>query len=558
MQGLMPMKTFPLWPGAFMLTATLVAASLAMAQSPSPREALEALYHSTNGDDWHRNDGWLDEEVHWCDWHGVRCQYRSSIDDDIIWSLELPNNNLTGELPGSLLFEHVFWHLDLSNNDIGGQLERIPASPGEIDLSNNRLSGNLPTEKSQQAGRTGDVFFGPPSFNWHLNLAGNDFEGDVPSTWTRVNWMDLSDNRLEGMPTSLLEGERHPAYLNLAGNRFSGPLPASITETRLLPRNGGTRWGGGLNLCWNDFEIDDPDIAEWVALRHVGGPDYERCLVRERVALDANISGSWYDPTRDGEGIVVHQLDEGSALLYWFGFDDAGRQMWLFEVGRTGQSEMVWPALQRTQGDFSAGLGGHHAHPMRDRGQFRIDRTGDDILQVERVYVHDFPEACILPYPPPLGCFGFSLTDRLDYEPLIRLAGTTCDNQSSHQQYSGAWYNPEANGEGFIVEVLPDHNGVVYWFTYTPDGSGEQAWMMGDGHFEGQTLIIDNLLQPVGTRFGPDFDTGEIDFAHWGRLEIEFDDDLNGHIWFDSVDEDYGSGNSPIERLARPMLAECD
>ena len=85
--------------------------------------------------------------------------------------------------------------------------------------------------------------------------------------------------------------------------------------------------------------------------------------------------------------------------------------------------------------------------------------------------------------------------------PLTRLAGTTCDNRQPNEWISGAWYNPDANGEGFVVEVIEDGRGVVYWFTHQPDDSGRQAWMTGDGHFDGQTLIIDNLLQPVGTRF---------------------------------------------------------
>jgi hypothetical protein len=33
---------------------------------------------------------------------------------------------------------------------------------------------------------------------------------------------------------------------------------------------------------------------------------------------------------------------------------------------------------------------------------------------------------------------------------------------------------------------------------------------------------------------------------------------LNGHIWFDSVDDDFGAGDHLIERLARPKLAECE
>ncbi|QOC22911.1 hypothetical protein IC757_01750 [Wenzhouxiangella sp. AB-CW3] len=82
--------------------------------------------------------------------------------------------------------------------------------------------------------------------------------------------------------------------------------------------------------------------------------------------------------------------------------------------------------------------------------------------------------------------------------------------------------------------------------------------MMGDGDFEGTTLTIENLIQPTGTRFGPDFDPDEVEFTHWGSLVMAFDDDLNGHIWYDSVNEDYGSGDYSIERLARPMLAECE
>ncbi len=45
---------------------------------------------------------------------------------------------------------------------------------------------------------------------------------------------------------------------------------------------------------------------------------------------------------------------------------------------------------------------------------------------------------------------------------------------------SGSWFNPERNFEGFVVQVLPENNAVVTWFTYPPEGEeGDQAWMLG-------------------------------------------------------------------------------
>jgi hypothetical protein len=120
------------------------------------------------------------------------------------------------------------------------------------------------------------------------------------------------------------------------------------------------------------------------------------------------------------------------------------------------------------------------------------------------------------------GIVSYGLTSqRYDHAPLTRLAGSTCDNQQPNQWISGAWYDPERDGEGFMVEVNIDGRGVVYWFTYTPDEWGEPAWMMGDGEFDGNTLTIDSLARPVGTRFGENFDADEIEFTHWGSLNMD-------------------------------------
>jgi hypothetical protein len=118
-----------------------------------------------------------------------------------------------------------------------------------------------------------------------------------------------------------------------------------------------------------------------------------------------------------------------------------------------------------------------------------------------------------------------------------------------------------------VVEVLEDGSGLVYWFNYTPatqqndspvDASVDwQSWMMGQGAFEGQTLIIENLLQPLDTEGQAPKEMSGVESTRWGSLSLVFDSDNTGHASFASNTEGYESGGYAIERLARPMLADC-
>jgi hypothetical protein len=71
--------------GLVLLAGTNIHAGL---PSPPPIDELTAFYEATGGDNWHRNDHWLDEEIHHCDWYGIICH------DDIvprgIHSIRLP------------------------------------------------------------------------------------------------------------------------------------------------------------------------------------------------------------------------------------------------------------------------------------------------------------------------------------------------------------------------------------------------------------------------------------------------------------------------------------
>lgn len=511
-------------------------------------DALERFYHEFNGDEWDNNDGWLDTAVDPCDWHGVRCGFSGG--QFGIEALQLPRNNLAGPLDGTDIFEHVKDWVDLRGNGIHGSLSALPHWLDHLDLSDNELSGSLPE---------GPDTFGNSPLE-HLGLARNGFSGSVPTSWEMlgVQHLDLSGNALEGSlePLALAGPSTGLGFLNIADNRFQGELPSSLMTARLR-RHNEQATAGGINLCWNDFQAGDAEIASWVAERHVGG-EFESCIGRERLEIGPEVSGSWFDPDRDGEGVVMHLLPDAGTLIYAFGFDNAGRQHWLLGVGFEDGMSLHWPEPFATRGRFGEGRGDGPwpvgPLPKGFATNWRMDRVGPGGFHFERTY-HDSSDC---PDGGPSLCPADSLSDRLDYVQLTRLAGTACDNPHENQWISGAWYDPERDGEGFVVEVLEDGRGVVYWFTYRPDDSMHQAWMMGVGEFTGQVLQVDDLIRPVGGLWGDEFDASDVDFEHWGGLTLEFLDQDAGHVSWDSVQEGFGSGEHPIVRLSRVRLADCE
>ena len=43
------------------------------------------------------------------------------------------------------------------------------------------------------------------------------------------------------------------------------------------------------------------------------------------------ITGSWYDPSRSGEGYIIEILEDGRAIMIWYTYDLAGNLMWLID-----------------------------------------------------------------------------------------------------------------------------------------------------------------------------------------------------------------------------------
>lgn len=111
--------------------------------------------------------------------------------------------------------------------------------------------------------------------------------------------------------------------------------------------------------------------------------------------------------------------------------------------------------------------------------------------------------------------------------------------------FTGAWFDPDFDGAGYFVEVLPDDLALVYWFTY--DDSGGQRWYIGVGNTGADRIVIDELMEPQGGVFGADFDPDTVERIVVGRATLEFSACNTGRIDF-QLD---GAGSSSSQQLMR-------
>ena len=120
---------------------------------------------------------------------------------------------------------------------------------------------------------------------------------------------------------------------------------------------------------------------------------------------------------------------------------------------------------------------------------------------------------------------------------------------------TGAWYDPEQDGHGLFIEVLPGNRFFAAWFAFDPAGT-QQSWFTGVGTYFGDRATITDVELPTGGQWIPNFDPGRIVLNHWGRLTFVFTDCNHGRVDFDSV-FGYGGGGMNLTRLTEPEGLTC-
>jgi hypothetical protein len=98
----------------------------------SDRLALEALFKSCGGADWHYKEGWM-TNADLGDWYGVEVE-----EEGRVVVLDLQSNNMIGPLPSEIQQLSALGHIDLSGNALTGS---IPAALGGMGGADFPLPG---------------------------------------------------------------------------------------------------------------------------------------------------------------------------------------------------------------------------------------------------------------------------------------------------------------------------------------------------------------------------------------------------------------------------------
>ncbi|KAK8486413.1 hypothetical protein V6N13_090850 [Hibiscus sabdariffa] len=172
---------------------------------------------------------------------GILLEYSSTL--RLVTSMDLSDNELSGEIPNGITYLLGLRSLNLSINRLSG---RIPQSIGNmgtlesLDLSFNQLSGAIPASISNL------------TFLSYLNVAYNNLMGKIPTS-TQLQSFDAS---------------------NFAGNNLCGPpLSDNCSTNAVKPDDAGNREGseGGLEVDWFWFYVS-ATLGFVVAFWSVVGP----------------------------------------------------------------------------------------------------------------------------------------------------------------------------------------------------------------------------------------------------------------------------------------------
>lgn len=182
--------------------------------------ALEALYTALNGSQWTNKTNWLiNSDL--STWHGITLNGSNRVSE-----IDLSVNRLEGELPSEIGDLTELTRLDLNENSA------LTTTRG--------LFGSLPTEIGNLTNLT------------YLNLRDCSFSGELPdSFWSLTSLQDLNlgRNNFQGMLPADLGNLNSLTSLILRKNDFHGSIPAEIGDLTALT---------SLEMWSNDFSGSIP------------------------------------------------------------------------------------------------------------------------------------------------------------------------------------------------------------------------------------------------------------------------------------------------------------
>jgi hypothetical protein len=277
-------------------------------------------------------------------------------------------------------------------------------------------------------------------------------------------------------------------------------------------------------------------------------------------------SGFWFDPRRDGEGLVIEELDapvdrredpqRRRVVVGWYtyapGAGGAGAQRWITGLGVAhGNGVVVDDAVLVSGGrlggtrpvqrvpfgrldivfDDGAPGGGPGAVTARLRWRGPADWGGQGELALQRLA---WPGTGLTP----VGEQG------LAPPPALGAAGR-----------SGLWFDPQRDGQGLVLhqQLVPGAGAARSFLTvFSFDADGAPLWLLGvDGVAGGGRIVFDAVTTTRGARFDA-FDPTQVRRERWGRIELETAGCALTAVAWQADDPRLGSGRMPLQRIVAP------
>ncbi|WP_147316859.1 MULTISPECIES: hypothetical protein [unclassified Wenzhouxiangella] len=262
----------------------------------------------------------------------------------------------------------------------------------------------------------------------------------------------------------------------------------------------------------------------------------------EEFTVSPGLSAYWYNPDRNGEGLVLEILDEESAVVYWFTYDEAGKQLWLLDVGAIDGDRIVFPELTVTRGGRFG--------PKFDPDAIEQQVVGEAVLSFSNCDSAEWSYS-VFGHGQSLAMTRLTQTMGAGCQPLNGVPGQPI---SKYAGQSGSWYDLSHAGEGFVLQWLANGKAILIWFSY--DSEGEQYWMLGTGHHEAGRIEFPMLNSTHGARFGEGFDSEDVEQREWGSLSLELGCS-DGQADYQSELPGFGSGEFDLTRLSRLASPDC-
>jgi Leucine-rich repeat (LRR) protein len=163
---------------------------------------------------------WMSEKHHECTWHGVECNWRSTI-----VQMDLGFLKLDGLLPRELALLTDLRDLDLHGNDLQGVLpHKILVSLTKLETLRLYMNGFFGALHREIAGLTSLK---------ELSMFGNYMSSPIPTELGELKQLQVIDmyaNNLNGRIPSQLGQLKQLQYLDLHDNDLTGSVPQEICQ----------------------------------------------------------------------------------------------------------------------------------------------------------------------------------------------------------------------------------------------------------------------------------------------------------------------------------------